>query len=420
MEISEVHDRKTVRQFLELPVFIYREDPNWIRPLDKDIEFVFDREKNKFWKHGEAQRWILRNEKGEAIGRIAAFINHRINKNSDEKVGGMGFFECIDDQVAANKLFDQAANWLREKGIQLMEGPINFGERDSWWGLLVDGFTEPTYQMNYHRPYYQKLFEQYGFKLYYRQFVLYRNILDPVQEKFTQKYKELMQDSGYRFDHVQKSELRKYAKDFMEVLNKAWGGFEGFKEMQEGQAFNIMKKLKPILAEEIAWFGYYKDNPIAFFIMIPDLNQIIKHFNGRFGWIEKLRLIWMLRRRKTNRCYGILFGVVPEHQGKGVEGAIVEAASHVIHPLNHWGPMEMIWIGDFNPKMLHVAKSVGGEISKTYHTYRVALYPDIEVKRHPYYDQPSGPEYVHVTEYELKKKGQIIPMQIIDGQHVAI
>lgn len=372
MKLLEVKqdDKKRVREFLDLPSRLHRDDPNFIRPLDKDIEFVFDPAKNKFWRHGKAIRWILRSDKGEVIGRVAAFINDRTAKTEDQPTGGMGFFECIDDQDAADYLFNACKKWLENKGMEAMDGPINFGDRNAWWGLLVEGFYQPVYQMNYNPPYYVKLFEDYGWKMYFKQFVLQRNILDPVQEKFTVKYNHLMKEGGYHFEHVRKKNLVKYGEDFLHIYNNAWGGHANFKKLRREQAMKLFKSLKPILAEELAWFGYYKDDPIAFFIMIPDMNQVFKDFNGKFGLIQKIKTFFRIKRRVSDKCYGIVFGVVPDHQGKGVDGGIIHAASLKIHPINFWNHMEMVWIGDFNVKMLKVAQDVGGEIYKTYHTMR--------------------------------------------------
>ncbi|MEM0996306.1 MAG: hypothetical protein AAGN35_04465 [Bacteroidota bacterium] len=385
MKLLEVklEDKKAVRRFLEVPAMIYRDDPHWIRPLDQDIERVFDPKKNKFWRHGTAIRWILVDDRGADIGRVAAFINERTAKTEKQPTGGMGFFECIHDAPAANLLFDACREWLVAQGMEAMDGPVNFGERDAWWGLLVEGRHEPVYQMNYQPAYYQALFEQYGFQLYFKQFVFYRNIQDPVHAKFLKKYDDLIQDPGYHFKIADKRQLEKFAEDFRTIYNNAWGGHDNFKMMRPEQSRNIMRKLKPILAPELAIFGYYHEEPVGFFIMIPDMNQIFKKFNGKFGLWQKLRTWWMLRRKSTTKCYGIVFGVVRNHQSKGVDGGLITAASHWLHPQGHWDHMEMTWIGDFNPKMINVATGIGGEVYKTYHTLRYLFDREKPFERHP-------------------------------------
>ncbi len=170
MQLIEVNDKKTAREFLLVNVQINKNDPGYIRPLDKDINDVFDPAKNKTFRFGEATRWLLRSDGGELIGRIAAFTNKKYkNKDDDVPVGGIGFFDCINNQPAADMLFDVAKHWLLQRGMEAMDGPINFGERDRWWGLIIKGFEPPLYCMNYNQPYYQQLFENYGFKNFYNQ-----------------------------------------------------------------------------------------------------------------------------------------------------------------------------------------------------------------------------------------------------------
>jgi hypothetical protein len=167
MFILPVTDDITEKEFLFGTVYLYKNDPNWVRPLDKDIHDVFDKTKNKSFRFGKAERWILKDDTGKLLGRIAAFVNSKYKNIGDNSpTGGVGFFECINSQEAADLLFDNARHWLINNGMEAMDGPINFGERDRWWGLLTRGFYEPLYCMNYNPPYYVQLFENYGFRVF--------------------------------------------------------------------------------------------------------------------------------------------------------------------------------------------------------------------------------------------------------------
>ena len=172
MKIVEVTNKTLAQEFIEVNVLMNKANSNYIRPLDNEINEIFDIEKNRNFKYGKAIRWILKNDTNELIGRIAAFTNSKyINYGTTFTVGGCGFFDCINEQDAANLLFDTAKNWLIEQGMEAMDGPINFGDRDKWWGLLVDGFNrEPIYGMPFNPEFYQQLFENYGFQNYYNQF----------------------------------------------------------------------------------------------------------------------------------------------------------------------------------------------------------------------------------------------------------
>lgn len=166
MRLIEVRDKQSVKEFVDIARIIYEDDENWVCPLDSDIESVFDPEQNSFFKHGMAIRWVLKDDSGKLIGRIAAFIDYKTIDENEQPTGGCGFFECIDDHIAANILFGAAKEWLEAEGMEAMDGPINFGETDKFWGLLVEGFTQPSYHISYNPKYYKNLFEKYGFKTY--------------------------------------------------------------------------------------------------------------------------------------------------------------------------------------------------------------------------------------------------------------
>jgi len=385
MNIVEVTSKKHQKDFIKLAVKVYKDEPNWIRPLDKDIEAVFDPKKNKTFRHGECTRWVLYN-RDEPVGRVAAFINKKtVDKDNDQPTGGIGFFECINDQEAAFKLFDTSKEWLESKGIEAMDGPINFGERDKWWGLLIDGYEiEPNYCCNYNLPYYRDLFEAYGFQIYFKQFTYGRKVRDPFAPKLVEKADKIFKDPDYTFRHLEMKKLDQYTEDFRTIYNRAWARHKGVAKMSSLQAKNIMKQLKPIIDEQIIWYGYYKDEPIAFYINLPEVNQIFKHVNGKLDWIGKIKFLYHKWRKTCKKMLGLVFGIVPQHQGKGVEGALVMSTAKMVQDDYHRYPdLEMNWIGDFNPKMLRVVEQVGGDIVKTHHTYRKLFDESKPFKRAP-------------------------------------
>jgi GNAT superfamily N-acetyltransferase len=386
MLLKEVGEDKSLQRiFLQFPVRLYASDSNWIRPLDTDVSNVFDPKKNGHFKQGEAIRWVLFDDVGEAIGRVAAFYE----QNKDEvPVGGMGFFECTEDENAAFLLFDACKAWLISKGMQGMDGPINFGERDSFWGLMVKGWEyEPTYKMPWTKPYYIDFFEHYGFRDYFQQYVYVSsirgaNVTPAIEEKATRIY----QNPEYVFKHIEKSNLPKYAEDFKVIFNAAWAKFPGVKEMSSEQAQRLVQTMKPIIDEQLLWFAYTQaGDPVAFFIVIPDLNQIIKHLNGRLNWWGKIKFLLLKMRGALTRACGVIFGVVPAHQGKGLESAIAlrfrTAARE--NPFYPYDTMDMNWVGDFNPKMLRFVSQLGATNEKTYITYRLFFNPDQAFSRCP-------------------------------------
>ena len=388
MFLREVGDDTRLKKtFLELPVQLYASDPNWIRPLNNDVESVFDSRKNPHFKQGEAIRWILFSDSGEPIGRVAAFYE-RNTKEGEVPVGGMGFFECVEDEKAAISLFDACKNWLAERGMEGMDGPINFGERDGFWGLMVKGWEfEPTYKMPWTKPYYIPFFENYGFKDYFQQYVFVSSIAGAnVTQGIEEKAQRIFNNPDYVFQHIEKSNLTKYAEDFRFIFNAAWAKFPGVKEMSSESAQKLVKTMKPIIDEQLLWFAYTTDGtPVAFFIVIPDLNQIVKHLNGKLNWWGMIKFLLLKMKGTLTRTCGVIFGVTPDHQGKGVESAIALRFREVArtNPFYPYATMDMNWVGDFNPKMLRFVSQLGATNDKTFITYRYFFNPNQVFSRCP-------------------------------------
>jgi hypothetical protein len=385
MELIEVSTPALAKEFIQVAVVLYKNNPNWIRPLDKDINDTFDPKKNKAFRFGEVTRWILKSGEGKLIGRIAAFVNKKYKSKGDEQpTGGIGFFECIDNQDAADMLFDVAKHWLLQKGMEAMDGPINFGERDSWWGLVTKGFHPPLYKMNYNAPYYKELFENYGFKLFFTQICFGMNPKEQLAGKFFDRHAAIEAQPGFSARRIEKDQLEKYATDFSIVYNKAWAGHGGNKEMSKEQAFLLFKKMKAVMDENIVWFAYHYEDPIGIFMNLPDLNQYFKHLNGKFDLLHKLKFLWLKKTKPCLKFAGLVFGVVPEFQGKGVDAyIIIESAKVIQHADSPYNEYEMQWIGDFNPKMISVAETLTTNRSRILTTYRYMFDRTREVKRHP-------------------------------------
>jgi hypothetical protein len=384
MDIIRVIDKKHKREFLEVPKILYKDDDVWVCPLDIHINDIFDPGKNVFYKHGEAERWILKDEKGTLAGRIAAFIDNNTALKNDQPTGGVGFFECINDKQAVFLLFDTAREWLKTKGMEAMDGPINFGETDKYWGLLVDGFTHPSFEISYNHKYYQDLFESYGFKTYYKQEGFHLDLTKKLPERILKIAEWVINKPGYRYEHFVWERLEEQLPDFVEVFNIAWATFkENFEPLEPEYIRKTMKKSKAIIEEEFIWLAYHENRPIAIYLMYPDVNQILKHFKGRIGVLGLFKFIYLKQRKTITRARGVLMGVIPEFQGLGVEVAIIHNLSKVFERKPHYKEIEFSWVGDFNPKMRKIFMSVGSVPVKHYITYRYLFNRNAPFKRYP-------------------------------------
>jgi len=370
MQIAEVKTKKQRRQFLDVVDAIYRNDENYVRPLDMSIEKIFDPETNDFFQHGEAIRFLLYDEKEKPIGRVAAYVNQKKAYGFAQPTGGMGFFECINDEKAAFMLFDTARDWLAERGMEAMDGPINFGENDTFWGLLVEGFTQPAFGVPYNPPYYQKFFEDYGFVNYFEQITNHLDLQKPFPERFWKIAGWVGRKPGYHFRHFTWEESEKFIQDFIEVYNDAWQFHENFTPMKADTLRNSLEEAKDFMDEELIWFAYHEDTPIAFFVQFPDVNQIIKHFHGKMNLLNKLRFAYLKWRKVMTRTRVIILGVRPRWQRNGIESGIFWHLRNVVARKPWLKEMELSWVGDFNPKMRALHEAVGAEFGKKHITYR--------------------------------------------------
>jgi hypothetical protein len=370
MVIIEVKDKIAKKEFLDVARAIYRDDDIWVCPLDNDIEAVFDPAKNPFFKHGKCTRWLLKDGKGELIGRVAAFINNEKAYNYEQPTGGMGFFECINDKKAAFLLFDMAKNWLKENGMQAMDGPINFGENDTFWGLLSEGFdSPPSYGMNYNPPYYKAFFEAYGFKTQYEQITNHLNILKPFPERFRRIAGWVVKKPGYTFKHLKANEIKLFAADFIEIYNDAWEGFENFVPITYEVILESFRKMKPLMDEKLIWFMYVDGEPASFNIVLPDANQMIKPLKGKLDLKGKLTFLY-LKWKGVSRLRAVVMGTKTKFQNHGLESALFIKLGEYVLPKSQYHELELSWVGDFNDKMIAIHAAMGSEFGKKHLTMR--------------------------------------------------
>ena len=369
MILKEVQSSRDKKEFLDVARVIYAGDDAWVCPLENDINGVFDPKRNSFHSHGKAIRWILKDEKGKLIGRIAAFINEKKAFSFEQPTGGIGFIEGIDDYEVFKLLFDTAKKWLQENGMEAMDGPINFGENDSFWGLLIEGFTHPSYGMNYHKPYYQNHFKKYGFHPVYEQITNHLEVYKPFPERFTKIANWVASKPGYHSKHLSLKEFDKFAADFMEIYNDAWKNFPNFSPIKLETVVESFRKMKAIMDPKLIWFAYINGEPASFIIILPDANQMIKPLNGKLGLIEKIKFMYY-KIRGVSRMRAIVMGTKEKYQKHGLESGLFIKLKEYVLPLNQYEELELSWVGDFNDKMLAIHEATGATFGKRHVTMR--------------------------------------------------
>lgn len=407
MRIIEVTGRKEIREFHDFPKRLYKNDPFWVCPLDSMVEGYYDPERNHVFKHGEAVRWILADASGITIGRVAAFIDRVRSAAYRQPTGGMGFFEVVENREAAFLLFDTAKEWLAARGMEAMDGPVNFGENDNYWGLLVEGFMQQGFGMPYNKKYYKDYFEQYGFRDYFQQYSYHRTVrgtdnkIVSFPERLMKIAEWLSKRPGYSFRHFEIKNRGKYFRDICDIYNSTWTYLkEDFTPMIPEALEESLGRAKPFLDEELIWFAYFNDKPIGFFALLPDINQILKYLDGKLNVRGILKFFFYKKINAVTRVRAVVGGVEHSYQNTGVESAIFYHIYQVFRKKKWIREMELSWVGDYNPKMIAIYEALGAKKAKVHVTWRYMINKDLKFKR--YMDEVAEKKDVNPPE-QLKK-----------------
>ncbi len=372
MQLVEVRDKKTRKLFHKIPHLIYKNDSNWAAPIEGMTEAIFNPGKNKAFRNGKAIRWVLLDHKGQVIGRIAAFINFNLAKTYEQLTGGCGFFECVDRQDAADSLFEAALSWNKENGMEAMDGPINFGENYINWGLLVDGFMPQGYGMPYNPKYYEKLFRNFGFEVYYEQYSYHLDYTVPFPERFWKIAAWVAKKPQYRFQHFSFDQSEKFIRDFCTIYDRAWASHEHYKPIDPDDIRDFMNESKAILDPTMVWFAYDGEKPIAAFVMMPDINQILRKMKGKLNFMGILKFLYYKKTKTMTRTRIILMGVDEKYQRSGIESGIFWHQEQIMKQKSHshYTELELSWAGEFNPKVIAIYEATGAKKTKTHYTMR--------------------------------------------------
>jgi hypothetical protein len=382
-QIVEVISKEHKKQFFDCARIIYSDDPYWVSPLDIEIESIFDPNHNSSFKHGDAKRWIALDSNHQVVGRIGAFFHREKAMKHSPHAGGVGFFESIDNQDVATLLFDVSRDWLKEQGMEAMDGPVNFGENFLYWGLLVEGFSHQAYGMQYHKPYYKLLFENYGFKNYFNQFSYHVDLTVPFNERQVRFAEFLGRKGNYSFEHLQLKNKDKYIDDIFFIFNEVWSNFhEDYTPLGKSDIEQLLDDCTDILNEKFIWFVYDEGKPVGMIITLPDVNQVVKPFKGKLNLINKIRFISRSKNPKVvTRARQLISGVIPEYQKKGVIGPLF---LKMAGSLKESGikELEMSWVGEYNHTVNKMYKQMdNAEKAKTHTTYRYMFDQTAEFKR---------------------------------------
>lgn len=378
MQIITVDSPKTWALFFKTAHLIYKNDPNWIAPLEMDVRNVFDPSKNTAWKNGKARCFVLLDHNGKPAGRIAAFIDHTANATQPYPLGGVGYFECVNNPEFAHALFQTAENFLRAEGAKIMEGPVNFGERDKFWGLLVKGFEPPLYQENYNPSYYEALFLQEGF-IPFEQILTYAGATANIPfERLGAVAKRLKERQPMYVEALNYNHLEKFANDFSEVYNAAFAEYDHFHPVSPLLVHNMLLQAKAIADTHIAAIAYFDKNPAGFVALYPDINPLLRHAKGKLNaWTIPLFLL-KKQFKKTYNAKGLGFGIHPEYQAKGIFALLIDFLSSARN-VQRYPMMYLAGIRTHNHEIRSVYSKLQVDVNRIHVAFRKPLESDITI-----------------------------------------
>ncbi|MBC8098183.1 MAG: hypothetical protein H7Y11_01960 [Armatimonadetes bacterium] len=380
LKITKVETPADFKVFLGLPWQVYKDQPNWTPPLVSMRRDTLDKTHNPAWDYMEGDYFIAWRG-AQAVGGIAAFINHRHNEFHNENIGWFGAFEVLNDPEAATALLTTAVDWVRAKGCTAIRGPQTFTTHEDV-GLLVDGFAPPVILMPYHAPYYQVMIESQGFTKRNDMYSFYSDWAmlgaGDLESKFEKLKARIIQRSGLTIRPIDRKNLRADFVLFKDLYNKAWVANWGFVPMTDKELDALIAGLQLIFDPDLACFAEINGVPVGFLIVIPDLNQALHLVRPNPNIPEPLSLLslvwhWKLRGKVTGSRVPLM-GVVSEHRSKGFD---LVMHYHVLGALRRKGYawVDCGWILDANHDMIGVMKGYGMRVHRTYRLYERSLQP---------------------------------------------
>ncbi len=369
LHVEEVTNKQELMTFIRFPWKIYQGDRYWVPPLIKDQIQKFS-PTHPFLSHAE-MILFLASRTGEIVGRIAGIIDHHYVEFHQEKVGFFGFFESIHDREVAEVLLSKVGNWLKERGMEKMIGPMNPSTNDEC-GLLVDGFeSSPCLMMPYNPSYYSSLLEGFGLKkamdlyaYFVEQSTFFKDRLPRITERLVKKEPKL------RVRPINLRHMDEELKIIKDIYNHAWSKNWGFVPLTDAEIDDLAKQLKPLIVPDLVLFVYWEDEPVGFSVSLPDYNEVLKRLNGKLGLMGILKFFYFSRKINTVRV--MLLGVKHAFQKRGVEGLLyIETFRRGTAKGYFQG--ECSWILENNILMQRGIEAMGGKRYKTYRIFEMPL-----------------------------------------------
>ncbi|MBN3931689.1 N-acetyltransferase [Streptomyces verrucosisporus] len=379
LAVRPVRGRADTAAFAALPRTLHRGDPYRLPPAKGDQRALIDRRRNPFFEVGTAELFLARRGR-KPVGRIAAAVDSRYQALHDARGGLFGLFECADDPEAAAALFDAAAGWLRERGLETMLGPLGFSVHDEC-GVLVEGFDgPPTVMMPYNPAYYPALYTACGLTKA-KDLLSWRVPVPPGGEPpgpAARAARWAADAPDVRLRHLDPCRLEADLAVVRDIYADAWSGNYASVPMTGREFSHAMDRLRPLVRPELVWFAEVRGEPVAFTFWLPDVNQALhatrdtppgRSLGRPLGRLRTARAV-----RRVDRARVILTGVRAAHRARGLTAALLAEAQRSAFRLG-CAESEFSWLLEDNRDANRYAQAFGGVLHRRHRLYRRDLAP---------------------------------------------
>jgi hypothetical protein len=374
VEIKQTPLGGDLRDFLDIVDYIYRDDPNFVRPLDMDLKGKLS-PKNPFFEHAEGVIFTAYRN-GWCVGRCTAQRDRLYIERYDDNAGFFGYLDTIDDAEVAKALLDAAAEWLTARGCSRMRGPFMLSTSDTEVGCLVDGFdTPPVVMMAHHRPYQGGLIEQAGL-VKTKDAYAWRYTIGDLSKRVRRAHEQIKSMPNVHVRHVDTKNTERDVRIVMDIYNDAWSENWGFIPMTEAELAKMAKEIKLILDPKLTLIVEVDGEPAGVAFALPNLNEIIADLNGKLFPIGLPKLLWRLKFNRPKSARLIILGIRKKYRKVKQFAAMstymyAEISDSSLAAGYEWG--ELSWtLEDNHPVNLGI-KTMGGKIYKRYRMYEREL-----------------------------------------------
>lgn len=333
VEVKEVKTKKQQKEFIEFPLNLYKNNPNFVPTLYSDEKKIF-KENYVYYDKSEAVYYNAYQD-GKIVGRISGILQKSANEKWNQKRVRFIRFDCIDDQEVANALFESVEKWAKQKGMEEVVGPLGFSDLERE-GLLIEGFDElSTFEEQYNYTYYQKLIENQG---YVKEVDwIEKKLMRPevIDERIGRISKLMMEKYNLHWGYAKNTRdfLKKYGDQFFEILDKTYVDIYGSVPFTPGMKKMLISNFKLILDKRfIEIIVDENEKVVCFGLAFPSIAKAVQKSGGRLTPPTIIKVIKALKKPKVVDM--ALIGVLPEYEKKGIASSII---AHTLNMFDKYG-----------------------------------------------------------------------------------